>query len=48
MYKTSDEIADEVRDTLEGHLRAIIGQMKLSQIVTDRVSFLIKGARKRD
>lgn len=39
LYKTSEEIADEVRDTLEGHLRAIIGQMKLSQIVTDRVSF---------
>ncbi|MGT2950243.1 flotillin family protein [Streptococcus cuniculi] len=39
LYKTSDEIADEVRDTLEGHLRAIIGQMKLAQIVTDRVSF---------
>lgn len=39
LYKTTDEIADEVRDTLEGHLRAIIGQMKLSQIVTDRVTF---------
>ena len=39
LYKSTDEIADEVRDTLEGHLRAIIGQMKLSQIVTDRVTF---------
>ena len=39
LYKSSEEIADEVRDTLEGHLRAIIGQMKLAQIVTDRVSF---------
>lgn len=39
LYKTQEEIADEVRDTLEGHLRAIIGQMKLEQIVTDRVSF---------
>jgi flotillin len=39
LYKSSEEIADEVRDTLEGHLRAIIGQMKLNQIVTDRVSF---------
>ena len=39
LYKTSEEIADEVRDTLEGHLRAIIGQMKLNQIVTDRVTF---------
>ncbi|MFC3928022.1 flotillin family protein [Streptococcus caprae] len=39
LYKSQDEIADEVRDTLEGHLRAIIGQMKLEQIVTDRISF---------
>lgn len=39
LYKSSEEIADEVRDTLEGHLRAIIGQMKLSQIVTDRATF---------
>lgn len=39
LYKTTEEIADEVRDTLEGHLRAIVGQMKLSQIVTDRVTF---------
>lgn len=39
LYKAQDEIADEVRDTLEGHLRAIIGQMKLAQIVTDRASF---------
>ena len=39
LYKTSDEIADEVRDTLEGHLRAIIGQMELAQIVTDRATF---------
>lgn len=39
LYKSTEEIANEVRDTLEGHLRAIIGQMKLSQIVTDRVTF---------
>ena len=39
LYKSTDEIADEVRDTLEGHLRTIIGQMKLNQIVTDRVTF---------
>ena len=39
LYKTSEEIADEVRDTLEGHLRAIIGQMELAQIVTDRATF---------
>lgn len=39
LYKSSEEIASEVRDTIEGHLRAIIGQMKLSQIVTDRTTF---------
>lgn len=39
LYKTSEEIADEVRDTIEGHLRAIIGQMKLAQIVTERATF---------
>lgn len=39
LYKSSEEIANEVRDTIEGHLRAIIGQMKLSQIVTDRTTF---------
>lgn len=39
LYKTSEDIAFEVRDTLEGHLRAIIGQMKLSEIVTDRAYF---------
>ena len=35
LYKTSEEI----RDTLEGHLRAIIGQMELATIVTDRSKF---------
>lgn len=39
LYKTPEEIADEIRDTLEGHLRAIIGQMQLSTIVTDRSQF---------
>lgn len=39
LYKSTEEIADEVRDTLEGHLRAIIGQLKLSEIVTDRAKF---------
>lgn len=39
LYKDTSEIADEVRDTLEGHLRAIIGQMKLEDIVTDRAKF---------
>ena len=39
LYKKQEEIADEVRDTLEGHLRAIIGQMKLEAIVTNRASF---------
>lgn len=42
LYKSQEDIADEVRDTLEGHLRAIIGQMKLAQIVTDRASFAEK------
>ena len=39
LNKKQEEIADEVRDTLEGHLRAIIGQMKLEAIVTNRASF---------
>lgn len=39
LYKDASDIADEVRDTLEGHLRAIIGQMTLDKIVTDRISF---------
>lgn len=39
LYKTSEEIAAEIRDTLEGHLRAIIGQMELATIVTDRSKF---------
>lgn len=39
LYKNPETIAEEVRDTIEGHLRAIIGQMKLRQIVTDRTSF---------
>lgn len=39
LYKDTSEIADEVRDTLEGHLRAIIGQMKLEDIVTNRAVF---------
>jgi len=40
LYKTTAEISEEVRDTLEGHLRAIIGQMRLVafniQNVTDQ------------
>ena len=28
-----------MRDTLEGHLRAIIGQMRLTDIITDRAAF---------
>lgn len=39
LYKTTDVMADEVRDTLEGHLRAIIGQMELKKIIQDRVTF---------
>ena len=38
LYKTTSEISEEVRDTLEGHLRAIIGQMKLTDIITDRAA----------
>lgn len=39
LYKSPEEIANEVRDTLEGHLRGIIGQMKLEAIVQDRTTF---------
>ena len=39
LYKTTDVMADEFRDTLEGHLRAIIGQMELKKIIQDRVTF---------
>ena len=39
LYKTTVEISEEVRDTLEGHLRAIIGQMRLTDIITDRAAF---------
>ena len=39
LYKTTAEISEEVRDTLEGHLRAIIGQMRLTDIITDRAAF---------
>lgn len=33
LYKSTDVMASEVRDTLEGHLRAIIGQMELKEII---------------
>ncbi len=36
IHRSAAEIGTQVRDTLEGHLRAIIGQMKLTEIVTDR------------
>lgn len=39
LYKNVEEMADAVRDTLEGHLRAIIGQMKLKEIVQERAKF---------
>ena len=39
LYKETREISEEVRDTLEGHLRAIIGQMRLTDIITDRAAF---------
>ena len=35
LYKKVSAVADEVRDTLEGHLRAIIGQMELKAIVQE-------------
>lgn len=34
--RTDIEIADSVRETLEGHLRSIIGEMELKAIVQDR------------
>lgn len=39
LYKTTDVMADEVRDTIEGHLRSIIGQMELKKIIQDRATF---------
>ena len=39
LYKSTEVMADEVRDTLEGHLRAIIGQMELKEIIQDRATF---------
>ena len=39
LYKSTDVMADEVRDPLEGHLRAIIGQMELKEIIQDRATF---------
>lgn len=39
LYKSTNVMADEVRDTLEGHLRAIIGQMELKEIIQDRATF---------
>lgn len=34
-----DEIADKINDLLEGNIREIVGQMKLSEMVNDRKSF---------
>lgn len=34
-----EQIVDKVQDTLEGNMREIIGQMKLSEMVTDRKAF---------
>ena len=39
LYKSTDVMADEVRDTIEGHLRSIIGQMELKKIIQDRATF---------
>lgn len=33
LYKDPEQISNEVRDTLEGHLRAIIGRMDIKEIV---------------
>ena len=35
LYKTTSEISEEVRDTLEGHLRAIIGRAAFSERVQE-------------
>lgn len=39
LYKDPEQISNEVRDTLEGHLRAIIGRMDIKEIVQDKVTF---------
>lgn len=39
LYKSTDVMADEVRDTIEGHLRSIIGKMELKKIIQDRATF---------
>ena len=39
LYKDPEQISNEVRDTLEGHLRAIIGRMDIKEIVQDNVTF---------
>lgn len=39
LYKSTDVMASEVRDTIEGHLRSIIGQMELKKIIQDRATF---------
>jgi len=36
---TTDDIVREVKDVLEGNMREIIGQMSLSEMVTDRKTF---------
>lgn len=42
LNKKSIEIADEVKDVLEGNLREIIGQLKIEEIVQNRKEFNAK------
>ena len=46
LYKKVSAVADEVRDTLEGHLRAIIGQMELKAIVQEREQYFLRKCRR--
>lgn len=39
LHKSTEDIASIIRDTLEGHLRAITGQLKLKEIVQERDTF---------
>ena len=39
LYKSTNVMAEEIRDTVEGHLRDIIGQMELKKIIQDRATF---------
>lgn len=39
LNESEEEIIHRVQDTLEGNMREIVGQMKLSEMVTDRKAF---------